>query len=76
MTKQQSFKKAQQSLGYTNKEMAEVLGLGLKSIEGYRARNATPVSKSTERTLQLIARLIELGDREFIDDLARPSRDH
>ena len=50
--------------------MAEVLGLGLKSIEGYRARNGTPVSKSTERTLELIARLIELGDREFIDRLA------
>ena len=71
MTKQAAFKKAQQSLGYTNKEMAEVLGLGLKSIEGYRARHATPVSKSTERTLQLIARLIELGDREFIDNLAK-----
>ena len=51
--------------------MAAVLGLGLKSVEGYRARNATPVSKSTERTLQLIARLIELGDREFIDNLAK-----
>ena len=42
MTKQQSFKKAQQSLGYTNKEMAEVLGLGLKELQrtfrafGYR----------------------------------------
>ena len=71
MTKQAAFKKAQQSLGYTNKEMAEVLGLGLKSVEGYRARNGTPVSKSTERTLQLIARLIELGDREFIDNLAK-----
>ena len=71
MTKQDLFKKAQQSLGYTNREMAEVLGLGLKSVEGYRARNATPVSKSTARTLELVARLIELGDREFIDNLAK-----
>ena len=71
MTKQQSFIKAQQSLGYTNKEMANLIGLGLKSVEGYRARNATPVSKSTERTLELITRLIELGDREFIDNLAK-----
>ena len=71
MTKQAAFKKAQQSLGYTNKEMANLIGLGLKSVEGYRARNATPVSKSTERTLELITRLIELGDREFIDNLAK-----